>query len=54
MVLIDGQPTHACTREVGTVVGRAVTTVEGLGTPTKPLYCNKLFSTSRLANAVIA
>ena len=35
MVLIDGQPFHACTREVGTVAGRAVTTVEGLGTPTK-------------------
>jgi nicotinate dehydrogenase subunit A len=36
MVLVDGQPVHACTREIGTVAGRAVTTVEGLGTPTKP------------------
>jgi nicotinate dehydrogenase subunit A len=35
MVLVDRQPIHACTREVGTVAGRAVMTVEGLGTPTK-------------------
>ena len=36
MVLVDGQPTYACTRDVGTVAGRMVTTVEGLGTPDKP------------------
>ena len=30
MVLIDGKPEYACSREVGTVVGRTVTTVEGL------------------------
>jgi nicotinate dehydrogenase subunit A len=36
MVLVDGEPAYACTREVGTVVGRAVTTVEGLGTPEDP------------------
>ena len=36
MVLVDGQPTYACTREVGTVVDRQITTVEGLGTPAKP------------------
>ena len=36
MVLVDGQPAYACTREVGTVAGRTVTTVEGLGTPDKP------------------
>jgi nicotinate dehydrogenase subunit A len=32
-VLIDGQPAFACTREAGTVAGRSVTTIEGLGTP---------------------
>ena len=32
MVLVDGQPSYACTREVGTVAGRSVTTIEGLGT----------------------
>jgi nicotinate dehydrogenase subunit A len=36
MVLIDGQPAYACTREIGTLAGRAVTTVEGLGTPENP------------------
>jgi nicotinate dehydrogenase subunit A len=36
MVLVDGQPAYACTREVGTVADRKVMTIEGLGTPTKP------------------
>jgi nicotinate dehydrogenase subunit A len=36
MVLVDGEPAYACTREVGTVAGRTVTTIEGLGTPAKP------------------
>ena len=36
MVLVDGQPAYACTREMGTIAGRTVTTVEGLGTPAKP------------------
>jgi len=35
MVLVDGQPVVACTRETGTVAGRSVTTIEGLGTPDK-------------------
>jgi nicotinate dehydrogenase subunit A len=30
MVLVDGEPVYACTREVGTVGGKTVTTVEGL------------------------
>jgi nicotinate dehydrogenase subunit A len=36
MVLVDDQPAYACTRELGTVAGRKVSTVEGLGTPAKP------------------
>ena len=36
MVLVDGQPVHSCTRELGTVASRSVTTVEGLGTTAKP------------------
>src|SRR5258707_3815935 len=36
MVLIDDQPAYACTREVGTVAGRTVTTIEGLGTQAAP------------------
>ena len=35
MVLLDGEPVYSCTREMGTVAGRSVTTVEGLGAPTK-------------------
>jgi aerobic-type carbon monoxide dehydrogenase small subunit (CoxS/CutS family) len=30
MVLIDGKPEYSCSREAGTVAGRAITTVEGL------------------------
>lgn len=36
MVLVDGQPSYACTREIGTLAGRTVTTLEGLGTAAKP------------------
>ena len=36
MVLVDGQPAYACTREVGTVAGCNVTTIEGLGSAAKP------------------
>ncbi len=36
MVLLDGEPIYACSREVGTVVGRSVTTIEGLGTAAQP------------------
>jgi nicotinate dehydrogenase subunit A len=30
MVLIDGEPSHSCAREIGTLVGCRITTVEGL------------------------
>jgi nicotinate dehydrogenase subunit A len=36
MVLIDGEPAYSCAREIATVAGKRVTTVEGLarnGTP---------------------
>lgn len=35
MVLVDDQPIYACTREIGTIADRRVTTIEGLGTPEK-------------------
>ena len=35
-VLLDGQATRSCVTPVKTVVGRSVTTLEGLGTPDKP------------------
>jgi len=31
MVLIDGKPAYACAREIGSLAGRSVTTIEGLG-----------------------
>jgi nicotinate dehydrogenase subunit A len=36
MVLIDGEPAYSCARDVGSVAGRAVTTIEGLGTAAAP------------------
>ncbi|MGE0417521.1 MAG: (2Fe-2S)-binding protein, partial [Acetobacteraceae bacterium] len=36
MVLVDGEPVYACAREIGTVAGRQVTTIEGLGTAEDP------------------
>lgn len=36
MVLLDGEPAYACSREVGTVAGHSVTTIEGLGSATHP------------------
>ncbi len=35
-VLIDGKPVRSCVTPVQQVTGRAVTTLEGLGTPDKP------------------
>jgi len=31
MVLVDGEPVFSCSREVGTIAGRHITTIEGLG-----------------------
>ena len=36
MVLLDGAPVTSCTLPLGAVAGRAVTSVEGLGTPAAP------------------
>lgn len=36
MVLLDGAPSYACTLPASAAAGRAVTTVEGLGTPDRP------------------
>jgi nicotinate dehydrogenase subunit A len=36
MVLLDGEPVYACAREVGTVAGRSITTIEGLGSVERP------------------
>ena len=36
MVLIDGQPSYACTAAVDSIAGKAVTTLEGIGSPAAP------------------
>jgi nicotinate dehydrogenase subunit A len=36
MVLLDGEPIYACSREIGTVAGHSVTTIEGLGSAAQP------------------
>lgn len=36
IVLIDGTPVKSCGRAIGSVAGRNVTTIEGLGTPEQP------------------
>jgi nicotinate dehydrogenase subunit A len=36
MVLIDGRPEKSCGKALSTVVGRAVVTIEGLGTRDRP------------------
>ena len=36
MVLLDGEPIYACSREIGTVAGRSITTIEGLGSAARP------------------
>jgi len=35
-VLIDGKPEKCCAKSVWSVVGKAVVTIEGLGTPERP------------------
>lgn len=43
MVLIDGTAEYSCTREIATVAGRHITTIEGLGTPNQPHPLQKAF-----------
>jgi nicotinate dehydrogenase subunit A len=43
MVLIDGSAEYSCARELATVAGRSVTTIEGLGTPDAPHKLQRAF-----------
>ena len=43
MVLLDGEPIHACSREVGTTAGGRITTIEGLGTAEYPHPLQRAF-----------
>ena len=42
-VLIDGVAEYSCSREVGTLGGRAITTIEALGTVEKPHALQQAF-----------
>ena len=43
MVLIDRVPDYSCVREVGSVAGKTVTTIEGLGTAERPHPLQRAF-----------
>src|SRR5579872_756895 len=43
MVLLDGEPIHACSREIGTAAGGRVMTIEGLGTADNPHPLQRAF-----------
>ena len=36
MVLIDGKPEKSCGKSLATVAGKAIVTIEGMGTPDRP------------------
>ena len=48
-VLLDGKPVRSCVTPVSQVVGRAVTTLEGLGTPEKPDALQRAFMEEQAA-----
>jgi nicotinate dehydrogenase subunit A len=43
MVLIDGEAAYSCTREIGSLAGRRITTIEGLGSADKPHPIQRAF-----------
>jgi nicotinate dehydrogenase subunit A len=43
MVLIDGEANYSCAREIGSVAGRTITTIEGLGTLDSPHPLQRAF-----------
>ncbi|HEY4042907.1 MAG TPA: (2Fe-2S)-binding protein [Rhodopila sp.] len=43
MVLIDGKPEYACSRDTGSAAGRSVTTIEGLGSPDNLHHIQRAF-----------
>jgi nicotinate dehydrogenase subunit A len=43
MVLLNGEPVYACSREIGTVAGHNVTTIEGLGSASQPHPLQRAF-----------
>lgn len=49
LVLIDGHPDYSCNVPIWAVDGRAVTTIEGLGTPEQPHPVTRAFVAAQAA-----
>jgi len=43
MVLVDGRPEKSCGKPLSTMAGKAITTIEGLGTPERPHALQRAF-----------
>jgi len=43
MVLVEGRPEKSCGKPLSTVAGKAITTIEGLGTPERPHPLQRAF-----------
>jgi nicotinate dehydrogenase subunit A len=43
MVLVDGRPEKSCGKPLSTMAGKAITTIEGLGTPERPHPLQRAF-----------
>jgi nicotinate dehydrogenase subunit A len=43
MVLIDGRPEKSCGKALSTIAGKAIVTIEGLGTPDRPHALQQAF-----------
>ena len=43
LVLIEGKPEKSCGKALATVAGKAVVTIEGLGTRERPHRCSRPF-----------
>jgi nicotinate dehydrogenase subunit A len=48
-VLVDGKPTRSCVTPVAAVIGKPVTTLEGIGTPERPHPLQKAFLAEQAA-----
>jgi nicotinate dehydrogenase subunit A len=48
-VLVDGKPTRSCVTPVASVIGKPITTLEGIGTPERPHALQKAFLAEQAA-----
>jgi nicotinate dehydrogenase subunit A len=48
-VLVDGKPARSCVTPVASVIGKPITTLEGIGTPERPHALQKAFLAEQAA-----